>query len=370
MPLACDTQTCSQRPASRASISALSAQAICQVIDYGGTSGGSFIPALTALSHSVGRRGDNFVVFARRVAGATWPADLQAAGTDLRLVDSEADVVNGLRALRPQIVHTHFYRFDLPALYGAGDARVFWHEHSFRETDTPVARARAFMKYRLVGLRVESLVAVSEALRRDCIAWRAPRKRIRVVPNSIDTGRFRPPTTIERETARAALGIRPNDQVALFFERVPLKGGATLRDALGRLPHLRLLVAGGTPADRARFSDLPNVISLPRVADARQLHWAADVLAFASKGEGFGLVVAEALACGLPVAASDIAVVREITDGVPSVVHFPVGDAGALAGAIVAALERRNGCAGRERMVAGFGHERWTHDMLALYDRR
>ena len=58
---------------------------ICQVMDYGGPTAGSFIPALVSLASAVVRNGDRFAVIARTTPHATWPAQLEAAGATVRL---------------------------------------------------------------------------------------------------------------------------------------------------------------------------------------------------------------------------------------------------------------------------------------------
>ncbi|MGH9036390.1 MAG: glycosyltransferase, partial [Acidimicrobiia bacterium] len=107
----------------------------------------------------------------------------------------------------------------------------------------------------------------------------------------------------------------------------------------------------------ARLPDLDlelgrNVVILGTVSDAELGGWyrAADVFAFPSVKEGFGLVVLEAMAEGLPVVASDIPVFAEyLTDGTDAVLA-PSGDAAALAGALQRVATDR---ALRARLVAG-----------------
>lgn len=65
------------------------------------------------------------------------------------------------------------------------------------------------------------------------------------------------------------------------------------------------------------------------VDDLQLLYPQYDLFIMASKNEGFGLVVVEALACGLPVLLSDIPVFREVTKG--NALFFNINDPGGLA---------------------------------------
>jgi glycosyltransferase involved in cell wall biosynthesis len=82
--------------------------------------------------------------------------------------------------------------------------------------------------------------------------------------------------------------------------------------------------------------------------------------------EPFGLVLAEAMACGTPVAALDRGAVREVVDdGVTGIIFESVDQmAGGLAR--VFALDRRHV---RERAVARFGVERMVSEYEAVYQR-
>lgn len=106
---------------------------------------------------------------------------------------------------------------------------------------------------------------------------------------------------------------------------------AVFAEARRALPALRLVQIGGewTPAqgEQIMHQALDGWVSqhrgLSRLVLASLYRQAALVLQ-PSEAEGFGLPVIEALACGAPVLASDIPVLREV--GGDAVVYCPVGD--------------------------------------------
>ncbi len=177
-----------------------------------------------------------------------------------------------------------------------------------------------------------------------------------VVPNGIDPGRFGPLAPGRREELRFRLGVGEGGFFVLSVGGIePRKGTATLFEALsllkGRLAVAPVLgIVGGhsfqdyqgyRDATLARLPELGleldrDVVLLGTVSDDELGGWygAADAFAFPSVKEGFGLVVLEAMAAGLPVVASDIPVFAEyLTDGSDALLA-PAGDGAALAGAL------------------------------------
>lgn len=141
----------------------------------------------------------------------------------------------------------------------------------------------------------------------------AMRPRTVVIGNGVDTDRYAPPTAAARAAARDALGLRPDDTAALFVgHEYGRKGLDAAVAALVRLPaSVRLVVVGGTPdmiararADVAARGLHGRVRFAGAHADPRPWFHAADLLVFPSRYESYGLVVTEALACGLPVVAT------------------------------------------------------------------
>ena len=112
-------------------------------------------------------------------------------------------------------------------------------------------------------------------------------------------------------------------------------------------------VLSSLPGLGLRLDD--DVVLLGTVPDDELPGWytAADVLAFPSTKEGWGLAVLEAMSAGLPVVASDLPVFREYLRPGQDALMVPVDDAGALAAALGTVLDDA-ALAGRLRAA---GHE-------------
>ena len=174
-----------------------------------------------------------------------------------------------------------------------------------------------------------------------------------VVRNGIDPDRFGSGAAGEREEFRARAGAGPDTFLVLTVGGIePRKGSATLLEAMAGVAArngILAVVGGHTFFDYRAYRDnalarLPelglvegrDVLLLGTVSEADLGGWyrAADAFAFPSVKEGFGLVVLEALAAGLPVVASDIPVFAEYLRDGESALLVPPNDPAALAGAL------------------------------------
>jgi glycosyltransferase involved in cell wall biosynthesis len=130
------------------------------------------------------------------------------------------------------------------------------------------------------------------------LRFRAPP---RLVFNGVDTEVFRPAAGDEKAAARRRFGL--DGTVALFVGRfVEKKGVEVLRAAAAARPDLTFAFAGWGVIDPASWG-LANVRVFSDLAGPglAELYRAGDIFVLPSQGEGFPLVVQEALACGLPV---------------------------------------------------------------------
>jgi glycosyltransferase-like protein len=216
-------------------------------------------------------------------------------------------------------------------------------------------------------LEPDVALVVSEAWRRilaDDYGVRAD-----VVPNGVDVERFAGASRTRAAELRRSVGAADRPLLLSVGGIEPRKGSDTLVRALAVLaregPRPVLTVVGGHSFQDHRayreavLAELPalglgldvDVVPVGTVADDDMPAWyaAADVLAFPSVKEGFGLAVLEAMSAGVPVVASDLPVFREyLVDGRDALL-VPVGDVDGLIGALRSALFDD---AVRQRLVA------------------
>lgn len=125
--------------------------------------------------------------------------------------------------------------------------------------------------------------------------------------NGIDIDRFTATSTAQRFEARARLGFPVGQRIALFVGRFVRKKGFHILEALAhRLPEVLWVFVGSGPENPAAWHR-ENVVVVGRVKheDLPAFYQSADLLILPSTGEGFPLVVQEALACGLGVLSTD-----------------------------------------------------------------
>jgi glycosyltransferase involved in cell wall biosynthesis len=148
-----------------------------------------------------------------------------------------------------------------------------------------------------------------------------------------------------------------------------------------RHPQVRLVRAGGPlAADQVRLARaldlLPHIVTLPALdrETLAAVYRRCAMLLLPSAREGFGLPIIEAMACGTPVVAADIAALREV--GGPAASYCAVGDVDGWVATIHRMLAERVGnsaawAARRDagvRQAARFGWAAYADRMVGLYE--
>ena len=171
-------------------------------------------------------------------------------------------------------------------------------------------RAVQLAAYQTLGLAVHRRVAQAVFISRAVEAWfgaRVPYPRpTRFIANGVDTALFTHADAAARRAARARLGLPAARRVVLYVGRfLFMKGLPAIEQVARRLPDTHFALVGAGPIDPTAWR-LPNVGVVPVVDQAalRDYYAAGDVLVLPSTGEGFPLVVAEAMAVGCPAIVS------------------------------------------------------------------
>jgi len=169
--------------------------------------------------------------------------------------------------------------------------------------------------------RADHIIAVSHYLRNLLIdQLNISGEKISVVDMGVNTDWFRP---ADKRNARIQLGLTENGKKIVCVGSLhPAKGVNYLIEAMALIncPDWSLLIVGGGQ-ERENLQMMADRLEIPvifsgEVPKSEVPLWmaAADVLAHPTLSEGFGLVVLEALSCGIPVIASKIGGIPEIVE--------------------------------------------------------
>jgi glycosyltransferase involved in cell wall biosynthesis len=225
--------------------------------------------------------------------------------------------------------------------------------------------------------RLDAIVAVSEGVREDFARFAdIPTERIRRIYNPIFTEDL---TAKAREHPQHPWLSDPTEPVVVSVGRLSeAKNFSLLVSAFELLraeQPARLIIVGDGPlreALKARIARSPfaDAIDLPGFRDNPLAFMSrADLFVMSSNWEGFGNVLAEALACGAPAVATDCPHgPREILEGGRYGRLVPVGDVRALATAMADVLDDPPDAQHQRQGAQRFRLDRSTDDYLNLLD--
>ena len=348
----------------------------CPLAALGGKETGGMNVYVRELSRELGRMGLGVDVFTRsqdpnirRVVplgeGARvvhLPAGPQAPMQRERVFDHLDEFVEGVDAWRLahgieyDLVHGHYWLSGVVGLalrerWGVPVLQMF---HTLGHFKNGAARRRIDLEPSLrldeeqrIVAQADGLVAASAGERRALVDdYGADIARTVVIPCGVDTALFRPG---DRAEARARIGTGDTPLVVYVGRIAPIKGLATLLDAIAQLraraSAVRLLIVGGEADEpvsgheaeiRQRVEalglrDVVRFVGAQPQEVLRDYYLAADVTVLPSYYESFGMVALEAMACGSPVIGSRVGgLATTVRDGVTGFL-VPDGDATALA---------------------------------------
>jgi glycosyltransferase involved in cell wall biosynthesis len=264
-----------------------------------------------------------------------------------------------LRALDPDVVHTHLFTANAYGRAAARAARLRAALVASEESTDPAKPAWARAIDRRLAPATARVVCVSEAVRAAQESRGIPPAKLVVVPPGVDVESIRLRATEPPEPWRTVTVCRleaPKDVETLLAALALLRarGRPATLDVAGDGPDRPRLEAAV-----ARLGLLGAVRLLGAREDIPALLARAPVFALSTRYEGLGVAILEAMALARPVVASAVGGVPEAVAGGETGLLVPPGDPGALASALEAlhadpARARALGEAGLARVRARF----------------
>ncbi len=247
----------------------------------------------------------------------------------------------------------------------------------------------------------DGVIAVSKSMK-DAVheIYGVPLAKIRIIPNGIDVGRYKPtldPALLQR------YGIDPDRPFILFVGRITRQKGVThLVDAIPRLqPGVQVVLCAGAPDTPEIAAEMAEKVRRAKSAATNEIVWIerwvpredivslfthASVFVCPSVYEPFGIINLEAMACGTPVVASAVGGIPEVVisgetgllvpfKSVPG--SFEPEDPGQFARDLAAAVNdllrseegrKRMGCVSRDRVEKYFSWRSVARQTMEFYE--
>jgi glycosyltransferase involved in cell wall biosynthesis len=282
-----------------------------------------------------------------------------------------------IRQIRPAAIQSWLYYADLISLWALdisgrrATTRLYW---GVRCSDMDQSKYQRGLRWAIAACvsrsaRPDAVVANSFAGRDAHLRLGYAPRAFPVVANGIDTHRFRPNADL-RAFIRKELGLIDMQLLVIHVARLdPMKDHDSLLKVAAEFPEIRFLAVGsGTES----LAGPPNLIKLGKRTSLPPLYAAADIaLSTSAFGEGFPNVIAEAMAAGLPVVATDVGDSRRIVGDTGLVV--PPRNASAIAAALRKLVlespeaRRQRGTQARERIEGSFSLDRAVAAFDALH---
>jgi glycosyltransferase involved in cell wall biosynthesis len=249
---------------------------------------------------------------------------------------------------------------------------------TLRGTEVPHSMNRRLRPYLVRSLlRATRIFSVSESLRQHAIALGVEPDKIHVVANGVDIDTFYP---LDRLEARRRLGIAADSKVLVSVGALVERKGfhrviKILPELLKKHPNLQYLIIGGASAEGDMRTELEQLVSRMGLNDCvhflgtmppSELKWplsTADLFVLATSNEGWANVFLEAMACGLPVIATDVGGNAEVVCRSYLGAIVPFRDQTALRDALQAALSRTWD---RDRIRAFAEENAWDNRIASL----
>lgn len=296
-----------------------------------------------------------------------------------------------LRSLKPDILHTRNLSALESQVIGA-TARIKGRVHGEHGRDIYDLHGKN-RKYNLLRKAIQPLVGHYIAVSRDLADWLqemvgVPSRKITQIYNGVDSVIFYPRNGPRAQVGPAGFAVDDAIIIGSVGRLAHVKDFPTLIRAFSRArelwpegrDRLRLMLVGDGPT-RTECEALIAELDLGEQvwlagdrSDVPELMRAMDVFVLPSLGEGISNTILEAMACGLPVIATDVGGNPELVSPGKTGALIPAADHEKMAQALLTYIKDparlvREGMSARAEIEARFSMEAMVSAYLAVYDR-
>jgi glycosyltransferase involved in cell wall biosynthesis len=286
-----------------------------------------------------------------------------------------------LRQRQPDLVHTHLLHADLYGLLAAKSLRLpvitsRHNDNAFRRH--PIMRGVNWLWWRFT----DEGIAISDAIRDFCIeVENAPPVHIRTIRYGVEPDSLTQDVPTARAALRESLNVPPDALIVGTMSRlIEQKGLSYGLQAFAQVqdqhPNALLVVSGSGVLHEVLEAEAKSLKLRAHFIgwqpDPLQVLAGYDLLLMPSLWEGFGLVLLEAMAQGLPIIASRVSAIPEVVHHNETGLLVAPRDVSALADALNQLLDNSHtrqqfGEAAQQRLQTMFHVDKMAEDTASLY---
>ncbi len=226
---------------------------------------------------------------------------------------------------------------------------------TLRGTEIRHSKSRTIRPFLVKALNSASKIfSVSNSLKKHVVNLGIEKNKITVVGNGVDTEKFYP---LEQQIMREKLGLNKTEKVLITVGGlVERKGFHRVLEIMPQLikksPELKYLIVGGPSAEGDWTEKLQRMVKELKLqnyvqflgtmppAQLKEVLSASDVFILSTRNEGWANVILEAMACGIPVVATDVGGNAEVINNEDIGSIVPFGDKQQLKESIEISLKK------------------------------
>ena len=254
------------------------------------------------------------------------------------------DIIKLIKKIDPDVIHTHLFQ---PRVY-ATIAHLFYNRSILITQKHSIVNPKKhniFILFELLSIRMnKKVIAISESVKKSLVKYEfVPANKIFVLPNCIDIQLF------SRAAIRVPIKNKNNIVIGVVGRLEKVKGINYLLMAmkiiLSKFPEARLEIIGdgsqtGVLIELSKNLGISNSIKFfGKFTNVIPFYSKMDIFVLPSILEGFGIVLLEAMAAGVPIIASDVNGIKEVIVDKESGILIPPKNPKAIAEAINQLIE-------------------------------